>query len=99
MKTAVLSAVLLAAGALTACASRPYGYYRVPPPPPPPAYGVVGAPGPDFVWTDGFWDLRGGRWFWVGGRWVRPPRPRAIWVPGYWGRHDGGWRFHRGYWR
>ena len=100
MRNAVLSGLLIAAGTLAACAPRPYAYYHVPPPPPPPVYGVVGvAPGPGFVWVDGFWDLRGGRWFWVRGHWVRPPRPRAAWVPGYWSREREAWRFRGGYWR
>src|ERR1039458_5861039 len=31
-------------------------------PPPSPRYGVMGyAPGPGFVWTEGYWDWRGGR--------------------------------------
>lgn len=69
-------------------------------PPPPPRYGVVGfAPGPGYVWTDGYWDLRGGSWFWVGGRWLRPPRPSAVWVPGYWHEYRHNHRFERGHWR
>jgi hypothetical protein len=69
--------------------------------PPPPRYAMIGrAPGPGYVWTDGYWDWRGGRWFWVDSRWLRPPRPRAAWVPGRWveTRH-GQWRFQRGRWR
>ena len=81
---------------LGACAG---GYY-VSVPPPAPRYGIVGvAPGPGFVWVDGFWDWRGGNWFWVGGGWRRPPRRGAVWVPARWvpaGRH---YRFVRGYWR
>ena len=69
-------------------------------PPPPPVVGVVGvAPGPGYVWTDGFWDLRGSRWVWVGGRWMRPPRPHAAWVPGYWAPRGGHYYWRRGYWR
>ena len=69
-------------------------------PPPPPRYGMAGvAPGPGYVWTDGFWESRAGSWSWVGGRWVRPPRPRAVWVPGSWSQTHRGWTFRRGYWR
>jgi hypothetical protein len=69
-------------------------------PPPPPRYGVVGyAPRPGFVWTEGFWDRRGGQWVWIDGRWLRPPRPRAVWVAPGWREEHGGWRLHRGYWR
>ena len=68
--------------------------------PPPPRYGVVGvAPGPGYIWTDGFWDWRGGNYVWVTGRWMRPPHARAVWVPGGWAQEHGAYRFHRGYWR
>jgi hypothetical protein len=91
-------AVLIASVTLTACASRPYGYYRVPPPPA--AYGGYrAAPGPGYVWAEGFYDLRGGRWVWVSGRYMRPPRPYAVWVPGRWEQNGHGWRFHQGHWR
>src|ERR1035437_6944554 len=37
-------------------------------PPPSPRYGVMGyAPGPGFVWTEGYWDWRGGGGVWGGG--------------------------------
>jgi hypothetical protein len=69
-------------------------------PPPPPRYGIAGvAPGAGYVWTEGYWDQRAGNWFWVGGRWVHPPRPRAVWVPGSWSQTHRGWTFRRGYWR
>jgi len=86
----------LSLAALGACGG---GYYvRVAPPPP--RYAVVGvAPGPGFVWTEGFWDRRGGNWFWVQGRWARPPRARAVWVPGRWVDRGGRYRFERGHWR
>jgi hypothetical protein len=87
------------ASVLSGCAAHSYygaGYG----PPPPPRYGVIGvAPGPGYVWTDGFYDLRGGRWYWSPGRWVRPPRPRAVWVTPRWVQHGRGYRFHAGRWR
>jgi len=100
----LLTAVLLAAGSLAACAPHPYGYgyaYNVPPPPAYPAYtGVYGAaPGPGYVWTEGFYDLRGSSWVWVGGRWAHPPRPRAVWVSPHWVRSGHGWSRRGGYWR
>ena len=100
MKQAVLAGVMLASSAMTACASQAYVAYQVTPPPAPMAVGAVGyAPGPGFVWADGFWDLRGGRWAWVGGEWRRPPRGRAVWVRPNWEPRGRSWRFHRGYWR
>ena len=68
--------------------------------PPAPRYGVVGvAPGPGFVWIDGYWGWRGNSYAWIDGRWDRPPHGRRAWVRGEW-RHEGhGWRFHEGHWR
>jgi hypothetical protein len=98
MKSAILSGILLASSAMVACGGG-YVAYRVPAPPPPYVVGAVGvAPGPGFVWADGFWDLHGGRWVWVNGRWARPPRPRAVWEPDRWERHGNNWRHHRGRW-
>jgi hypothetical protein len=85
--------------AATGCGSYGGGYYATVPPPAP-RYGVLGyAPAPGYVWTDGFYSFRGGRYNWVPGRWMRPPRPRAQWVPGQWNRHNRGYRFQRGHWR
>src|SRR6478609_5441134 len=99
VKNMLLAATLLAATAVSACGQPRYYGYSVPPPPPP-RHGVVGyAPGPGYVWADGFYDLRGNRWVWVPGYWVRPPRPRAVWVRPYWEPRGRGYYFHRGRWR
>jgi len=98
MKRRLLTVAFLMAGSLlTACAGS--GAVVIVDPPPP-RYGVIGvAPGPGFVWVEGFWDLRGGAWVWAPGRWLRPPRPGAVWVVSGW-RHEGAhWRYHRGYLR
>jgi len=96
----ILAGVLLASSTLTACASQGYVAYSVPPPPAARVVGAVGyAPGPGYVWTDGFWDLRGSRWVWVSGEWRRPPRAHTVWVRSYWEPHGRNWRFHRGHWR
>jgi WXXGXW repeat (2 copies) len=99
MKAKLLSGALLAASTLlSACAG---GAYVAAYGPPPPRFAVVGAaPGPGYMWTDGYWDLRGGnRWAWVEGRWMRPPRYGAVYVRPEWRRDGNHWRFHRGYWR
>lgn len=100
MKKLLLMGTVLLGTILTGCApgggyvSARFG------PPPPPRYGIVGvAPGPGYVWTDGFWDLHGGRWYWVGGRWVRPPRGRRVWVAPQWHENHGRYQKHPGYWR
>lgn len=98
MKRNLLAAGLVLAGAiLTGCAG---GAYVVAAGPPAPRYGVMGyAPGPGYIWTEGFYDLRGASWVWVPGAWRRPPRPGRVWVAPVWVRAGSGWRFHRGYWR
>jgi hypothetical protein len=100
MKKLLLTSAVLMGTFLTACAGG--GYYasaRIGPPPPP-RYGVMGyAPGPGYVWTEGFWDLRGSRWYWTQGAWMRPPRARAVWVPNEWRRENGRYRLYRGHWR
>lgn len=95
-KTKLLAAAVILFGtALSACG----GYVAVGGPPPP-RYGVMGyAPGPGYIWTDGYWNYNGGGWGWVNGRWMLPPRGRHYWVRSEW-RHEGGrWRFHQGHWR
>lgn len=97
-KRLLVAAFVLAGAALTGCAGS--GGYYVRYGPPAPRYGVVGyAPGPGYVWTDGYWNWRGNSWQWVGGRWQRPPRARAVWVAPVWRQHGNSWRFNRGYWR
>ena len=100
MKKLLLLGTVLLGTTLTGCVGGG-GYTAVRfGPPPPPRYGIVGvAPGPGFMWTDGYWDRRGGQWYWVGGRWMRPPRARAVWVPGTWHQDRNRWRFQRGHWR
>ena len=99
MKQKLILAGWIALGTLlTGCAANGAAYVRYGPPPP--RYGVVGvAPGTGFVWTDGYYDWRGGSYVWVQGRWLRPPRPHAAWVPGAWVQSRQGYRFRRGYWR
>ena len=70
------------------------------PPPPPRAELTVGvAPGPDYVWVEGYWTRQGGSWFWVHGRWMARPRPQALWVVGRWERHPRGFVWVAGHWR
>jgi hypothetical protein len=99
MKSAVLTGILLASSAMVAC-GPPRVAVVVPAPPAPYVVGAVGyAPGPGYVWVDGFWNLNGGRWVWANGRWAVPPRGHAVWVADRWERHGNGWRYRRGHWR
>jgi len=99
MKRQLLTVGFLIAGTLfSGCAAR--GAVVVGFAPPPPRYAVVGvAPGPGYVWTEGFYGYRGGAYVWAPGRWMRPPRAHAVWAPGTWARGRRGYEFHRGYWR
>ena len=100
MKRLLLTGTVLLGTILAGCADRGYYSARIGPPPPP-RYGIVGvAPGPGYVWADGYWDLRGNRWTWSSGRWVRPPRRGSHWVPNEWHRDNRGrYRMQRGHWR
>lgn len=95
-----LGAIGLLAGTLTGCGGAYVAYSGPPAPPPPRASGYVGvAPGPGYVWVDGYYDWGGRSYVWVPGRWLRPPRPRAVWVPGRFVQHGRGHQWVRGHWR
>ena len=99
-KLLLLTFVLLLAGTLAACASGYGAYYVRTPPPPPGAYGVIGvAPGPGYAWVSGYWDWRGGNYFWVRGAWVRPPRRGAVWIGPVYRPYRNGYRYEGGRWR
>jgi WXXGXW repeat (2 copies) len=69
-------------------------------PPAPVQVGVVGRPpGAGYVWTNGFYRWRGGRYVWMPGTWMRPPYRGAVWIQPRWVPGGGGWVFHKGYWR
>jgi hypothetical protein len=98
-KLLLLAVVLLTVVVLSACAGNGYYVARTGPPRPL-GYGVMGvAPGPGYVWVDGFWDLRGGSWRWAPGYWARPPRGYSMWVTPSWRPYGHGYRYNRGYWR
>lgn len=98
MKKNLLAASAVLAGVMLAGCGP--GYVVASYGPPPPRYGAMGyAPGSGYVWTDGYYNLVGSNWVWVGGRWMRPPHPGAAWVRPEWRREGGRYRFHRGYWR
>ena len=68
---------------------------RIGPLPPPRVVRVrPTAPGPDYLWVDGYWYVMGNRYRWHDGYWTRPPYPAAYWMPPH---HDGE-RFYDGYW-
>jgi len=69
-------------------------------PPPLPVYVQPICPGPDSIWTPGYWayDPDVDDYYWVPGTWVRAPVVGYLWTPGYWGWSDGYYVWHAGYW-
>jgi len=78
-------------------ASEPVTYAPAPPPPLP-DYDQPEAPGPDYIWTPGYWNYANTGYYWVPGAWVFAPYTGALWTPGYWGFYNGRYLWHRGYW-
>lgn len=97
MKRTWLVAPVRAAFSMVACGSAVY--YANVPPPPMRAEFVGAAPGPGFVWVNGYWGWRGNAHVWVAGSWMRPPHPRAVWIAPRWEGRGGRYYFHEGRWR
>jgi hypothetical protein len=57
------------------------------------------APGPNYVWIDGYHNYVNGAYAWVPGRWDVPPRPHARWVAHRWVHRHGGYVLVEGHWR
>jgi hypothetical protein len=92
LKTAALSAILLAGVSTKAQVSIGI---QIGAPPPPRAVVVMPAqPDPDFVWVGGYWYPVAGHYRWHEGYWSRPPYGGARWIAP---RHEGG-RYYGGYW-
>jgi len=51
-------------------------------PPPPQVEVIPVSPGPDYLWTPGWWSWNGGAWIWFGGYWGHPTRPGHVWFKG-----------------
>lgn len=67
-------------------------------PPPLRVYAQPICPGPDYIWTPGYWAYGDAGYYWVPGVWVVAPRPGFLWTPGYWGFVGGAYVWHVGYW-
>ena len=93
MKTQLIALVMLAAGSAVA-ANIAVGINIGAPPPPPVVVVQPPAPGPDFLWVQGYWYPVEGRYHWHAGYWTLPPYEGAIWIAPH---HDRG-RFFTGYW-
>jgi hypothetical protein len=67
-------------------------------PPELPVYEQPPIPGPDYIWSPGYWAWGSDDYYWVPGTWVQAPEPGFLWTPGYWGWAGGGYLWHAGYW-
>ena len=104
---ALLAAALIGAASLAAAPARAQDEEACAPPtvvdtPPPPLpdYDQPPVPGPNYLWSPGYWswDADEGDYYWVPGTWALPPRSGLLWTPGYWGWVAGAFLFHPGYW-
>jgi len=100
IRSTVAALLLGSSLALTAACTDTRGRLYVRIGPPAPVYEVRSvAPGPGYVWIEGYHRWDGNGYLWVTGRWERPPHVRAVWVPGHWD-HDGrGYFWIDGRWR
>src|SRR5690242_11125676 len=94
MKRFLLIAAFAAAGSLYGQVS--IGFHIGSPPAPRIVRVRPVAPGPGYIWVDGYWytDRDNGRYVWHQGYWTRPPYEGAHWVSP---RYEGG-QFFSGYW-
>ncbi|MFA5265098.1 MAG: hypothetical protein WC378_14845 [Opitutaceae bacterium] len=60
---------------------------------------IVARPGDDFVWIEGYYEIRGHNRYWVGGHWARPPHRGAVWIGPRWEHRDRHYAFIPGYWQ
>jgi hypothetical protein len=99
IRTTAAGLLLSASLALTgACTTSGRLYVRIGPPAP--VYEVrTVAPGPGYVWIEGYHRWDGRAYLWVNGRWAQPPHPRSVWVAGHWDHEQRGYFWVEGRWR
>ncbi|HET9789960.1 MAG TPA: YXWGXW repeat-containing protein, partial [Candidatus Angelobacter sp.] len=74
--------------------SNEQAIYAPGPPRPLPDYEQPEVPGPDYIWTPGYWNYASTGYYWVPGTWVLAPYVGALWTPGYWGFYNGRYLWH-----
>jgi hypothetical protein len=98
-----VAAMVVAAGAVGACAANPRPRvgveYAMREPPAERVEVIPSAPGRDYIWVKGHWGWRRNDYEWVPGRWVVPERGYREWEPGRWERDRNGWFYIEGRWR
>ncbi len=67
-------------------------------PPPLPVYTQPLCPGPNYIWTPGYWAYGPDGYYWVPGTWVVAPTVGFLWTPGYWGWGGSAFIWNVGYW-
>lgn len=87
----ILVLLLLAGGSLMAAVS--FGI-NIGPPPPPAIVAPPPAPGPGYVWVQGYYYPVGHKYHWHEGYWTRSPYAGATWVTP---RYETG-HYYYGYW-
>lgn len=94
-KATLLFVMFLLMGIGSAAAAQVAVGITIGAPPPPRVVRVRPvAPGPAYVWVDGFWRPVHGHYVWHAGYWSRPPYVGAHWVVPH---HDGR-QYFAGYW-
>ena len=92
MRRLLLASLLFTAGTLFAQISIGI---RIGTPPPPRVVAVRPvAPGPEYMWVEGYWYPVGHKYRWHEGYWTRTPYAGARWIAPH---HDGE-RWFDGYW-
>lgn len=98
IRTFVLACVAFVFMALTS-GPRAEVFVRITVAPPPlPVYVQPVIPGPDYIWSPGYWAWGFDGYYWVPGTWVVAPAIGLLWTPGYWGYSDGIYVWRAGYW-
>ena len=88
----LIAVILLAAGSMFGQVS--FGIRLGQPPAPRVERVRPRAPGPDYIWVDGYWIPQGNRYSWHDGYWTRPPYEGSAWTDP---RYEGG-MYYEGYW-
>jgi hypothetical protein len=55
------------------------------------------APGPAYVWVEGYWAWNGHSYVWKKGKWVKR-KPDYVWKKGHWKSTPRGWKWVPGKW-